>query len=537
MLTLEPIIPPLALWRVQGETNGYLLLRGGRSLLIDCPGSGLARLCQDCGLPVPDTILHTQVQEEHCREWQDLAAAAVYVPEAALEVAKRSPQFWADCRTCWPPSREWEDERGREKYGFSGCMTERPPAQPLNVCGALKPGELFRWQDLALEIVALPGSGRYAQGFFWRETGCLFCGDLVRAGGYLVNIYDLERCYGKPVGYEEIARSLQAVKALAPRWLLPSSGPLSENAVEDCARLLARIQWVFDPPRRRRGERRFRNFTPRRKFGRYAEVADRVYQSDDAGGNVILFVAPDGSGLMVDPDPCIWLPWQESQRAFQDDLDLLEKETGLKKIEMAFVTHYHGDHCECVPLLKERYGTSLAATPDVAKLMAQPEDFPYPARIPWYAFPFARLSTDIILPYGRQLVWRGAAFTPIHLPGHCWAHAGLICRWRGRRILCSGDVFQYGDGLISVPLPICYNDTAWPARGVAVSLRRMREARPDLILGGHSHACAGDVEAILDDFLACAEESEKLAQQMIVGDLGRAMTPPGYDAIRQKLPG
>ncbi|MCX7934174.1 MAG: MBL fold metallo-hydrolase, partial [Planctomycetota bacterium] len=503
MLTLEPLFPPLGLWRVQGETNGYLLVRGGRSLLIDCPGPGLARLCQERGLPVPDTILHTQVQEEHCREWEDLAAAEVYVPEAAVEVARRSSQFWAACRTFWPPSREWESERGREKYGFGGCTTERPPAQPLRVCGALRPGEAFRWQSIALEVLALPGSGRYAQGFFWRETGCLFCGDLLRAGGYLVNFYDLERCYGKPFGYTELISSLQAVKALAPRWLLPSTGPVSENTVEDCERLLARVQWVFAPPQRRSGERRYRNFASRRKIGRYVEVAEGVYQSDNAG-NVILFVAPDGNGLMVDPDPCIWLPWEESQRAFQADLDLLEKETGLKKVDLAFATHYHGDHCECAPLLKERYGTAFAATPDVAMLLARPEDFPYPALLPWYAFPFARLEADFVLPYDRPLAWSGATFTPIHLPGHCWAHAGLVCVWRGQRILCSGDVFQYGDGPISVPLPICYSDSAWPERGVAVALRRMREARSDLILGGHSHACAGDVDAILADFLACA---------------------------------
>jgi len=534
MLKLEPLIPTLNLWQLQGETNGYLLVRGKRSLLIDCPGPGLPRLCQERKLPIPDVVLHTHVQEEHCREWQDLAAAEVYAPEAAVDIAKRSPQFWEECRTFWPPSRAWEEERGREKYGFCGCMTERPPAQPLHICGSLKAGDVFQWQDVILEIVALPGSGRYAQGFFWREADCLFCGDLLAAGGFLANLYDLERCYGKPLGYEELASSLQTVKKIRPRLLLPSSGPISEKPVEDCDQLMARIQWVFSPPRRRNGECGLRNFQPRRKFGRYVEVADGVYQNDNYG-NVILFVASDGAGLMVDPDPCIWEPWEASQRAFEGDLDLLERETGLKNIEMAFVTHYHGDHCECAPLLKKRYGTLLAATPDVAMLLERPDDFPYPARLPWYAFPFSNLLTDIRLPYGQPLRWRDASFTPIHLPGHCWAHSGLICLWRGRRIVCSGDVFQYGGGPIEMPLPICYSDTAWPERGSAIAFRRMRDIKPDIILGGHSHAYAGDVDAILADFISCAEESEQMARQMVIGDLCAAMTPPGYDSIRARL--
>ena len=520
-------------WKITADTNGYLLVRGTQSLLIDCPCTSLVSDLAAAGLPAPEIILHTQVQEEHCREWAAFPDARVVVYSESVDVARHADAFFRDTATVWPPSREW-DSRGEEKYGIGGCTTERIPRQPLHVAEVLEPGQLFHWHDIELEVLALPGSGKRALGFFWRQQQALFSGDLLQAGGYLVNCYDLERSYGGVAGYAQLRDSLATVAALQPALVLPSSGALLDEPLRDIALLEQRIAWVWSPPVLRANETAAAiNYPPRREFGRYREILPGLLQNTNSG-NIILFVNDDGAGLMIDPDPCVWLSWEENCREMHADLDLLERETGLQRVEMALLTHYHGDHVQYCNLLRERYGSDIRATPDVAALLAQPEAYPYPCLLDWYGFPFTHLQVDTLLGYDQRFCWHDVTITPVHTPGHCYAHAAFMLDWQGTKIACCGDAFQYGQGPMLLGMPILYNDTAWPERGSIATYRALAQWRPALLLGGHSHCCYDADGTIIADWIAAAEASQRLAEAMLpAGQLPQAMTPPGYDALRE----
>ena len=532
IITLHLLRPDL--WQVRGATNGYLLVRGDASLLIDCPAAEVAPALREAGLPLPATVCHTHVQEEHCREWDGFAGAAVYVPAGSDEVARRTDAYFSACATVWPPDRQW-DTLGAEPYGIAGCPTERPPQMPLAVTGALAPDTPFTWQDITFDIIPLPGHGKHAIGLYWRDAGLLFSGDLLRAGGYLVNFYDLERSYGHPTGYRELLRSLQRVQTLAPAALLPATGPLIDHPAADCAALRARLDARFNlPSRRAETPPAITNFAPRREFGRYREVLPGLYQNTNYG-NVILYVDAEGRGCLVDPDICVWESWEANCRAMHADLDLLERETGLRRIELALITHYHGDHVQYANLLRARYGTEIATTPDIARVLETPAHFRYPCVLDWYGFPFDHLCVDRRLVYEEVFRWHDVPITPLHLPGHCYAHAGYAIPWQGQQTVCAGDVLQYGAGPIGVGLPVLYNDTAWPDRGILVSLRRIAAAAPDWVLGGHSHAFHED-GAILTDWIAATEDALGATRNLSPdGDLLCAMTPPGYDAKRPAI--
>ncbi len=534
--TFHPLDALHGVWHFQADTNGYLIVRNGQSLLIDCPGELTPELLQAHGLPAPQLILHPHVQDEHCQEWQAWPEVPVYVAADSVEVARRSAAFIQACSTIWPPSREWE-LRGEESYGVAGCTTERPPEQPLAVAGTLTPGTAFTWQDITLEILALPGSGKRALGFFWREAGLLFAGDLLHAGGFLVNFYDLERSYGIPSGYDQLFASLDLVAQCAPRMLCPSTGPVSADPLGDCARLRTRCQALLSPtPRRTTDRYALTNFSPRREFGRYREVLLGLYQNTNFG-NIVLYVDGDGRGVIVDPDPCVWSTWEDNCRDVHADLDLLERETGLRCIDRALITHYHGDHVQYCDLLRARYGTRICATPDVAAVMERPADYRYPCTIDWYGFPFAQIDVDEVLAYETPFAWGETSITPLHTPGHCFAHTGFLIPWHGHRTLCTGDTLQYGQGPMAQGLPVLYNDTAWPDRGLRATYARLCALRPDLVLGGHSHAFFDADGSILRDLAAVAREAESRAAALVPpgGDLCRMMTPPGYDAKRPSL--
>lgn len=514
------------LWLIASETNGYLIAENGRTLLIDCPEIEIP--LNRYSLETPEVILHTHVQEEHCREWLAFPHATVYVPAKTTDIALNSPRFIAESRTVWNKNREWTT-RGEEKYGIAGCVTERPPAKRLNVRGELVPGNIFEWENNHFEIIALPGHGKRSIGLFWRERKILFAGDLLRQGGFLVNIYDQERAYGTVSGYAQLRQSLRQVLQISPKLILPSTGPIIDAPYADIQALLTRLKWI-------KGASECEstlNFPPLREIGRWRELRHGIFQSNNFG-NIIVFIDKNGHGLLLDPDPCIWLDWDTSCREVHADFDMLEHQAGLKTIDYLLITHYHGDHVQFAPLLRERYGAKLAATPDVAAILKYPQKFRYPCTLDWYEFPFATLDSDVMLEYDKPLLWCGKAVTPIHTPGHCYAHTGFLLEWNGDKIACVGDALSYGSGPVRISWPIVYNDIAWPDSSLLITLRKLAEYNPSLILCGHSHAFKDSNVDIIEKFISAYERAEQLAAAMLHdGKLMSAMTPPGYNCKKR----
>lgn len=484
--------------------------------MIDCPA--------DAKLTVkPEIILHTHVQAEHCMEWECCPEAEVFVPAGTADIALRSDKFFEDCNTVWPEDRAW-DTRGEEKYGIAGAVTERPSEKPLNVKGELIPGKTFQWQGNNFDIIALPGHNKRAIGILWREQNVLFSGDLIRKGGYLVNIYDQERSYGLVSGYSQMRDSLNKVTELSPSLVLPATGPVIDQPEADITALLRRIDWIREPA----GGGEMINFKPLRKFGRWNEVRPGVYQNNNCG-NTIVFIDDSGHGIVIDPDPCIWLNWESSCRSVNRDYDLLEQKAGLKTLDFQLITHYHGDHVQFCKLLKERYNAQIATTPDIAVLLRRN---PLPCCLAWYGFPFSELETDIMLEYDQPFNWNGGAVTPVHTPGHCFAHAGYAMECKNERIVCTGDALMYGTGEIRANWPIVYNDTACPERSTLVTLRKLAAIKPELILGGHSHAFEDPDGKIIQQFIAAYEQAElKMSEMLHDKDMQRAMTPPGFNKL------
>ncbi len=514
------------------ETNGYLITRNGRSLLVDCPCTDMAERIAARGLPRPEVILHTQVQEEHCREWASLGDARVYVHSGSEEIARRTEQFFKDCRTVWGLDRQWgPDDRGMEKYGIGGCVTERPPQQPLNVAGVLKPGEIFRWQDVELEVLALPGSGKRSIGLYWRQKGILFSGDLFAAGGYLVNLYDIERGYGLYNGWQELFASLDKVAALDPKLGCPSTGPVTHQPGGDCRTMRVRLRQAMRPTWR--GLVRRPQKAPLRDLGILRQHSEGIFQSNN-GGTIALFIDKQGRGLIVDPDICVWFDWATNCGLMNQSLNLLEKEAGLKTIDWALITHYHGDHMEYAPLLRERYGTKVMTSGPVADVLERPRDYGYPCVLDWYNFPYNSLKVDRRLRYGEVLDWHGTPVEVFHAPGHCWAHAAYCLPWEGKIVACTGDTFMYGGGGIAHGFPITWSDTAWPQRSPLSTYQKFAQLKIDLYLGGHGAYCYDADHSVPGEWILAIEEAIELARTAVYGDLQKAMTPPGYDARRPK---
>jgi glyoxylase-like metal-dependent hydrolase (beta-lactamase superfamily II) len=513
-----------------GENTSHVVVRGGRSLLIDCHDPYMDRWLSRRGLPRPDLILHTQVQPEHCREGEAFPEARILVHEALVELASDRAAYERAAHTLWQNPAEWHTVLGREKYSVAGSITVFPPEKPLKLGGTFRDGDRLTWQGLTLEVIPLPGHGREQVGFVLEQAGAplaVFTGDLLCDRARVVNLYDLETHYGGST-----LGALPAVlRGLAERPVeryFPATGPAIPDGPTQARELADAIDAFQQASGWQSGD-----FTPAPqpdypRVGRYRQLHRGIYQIDNLG-NCILLIDNQGYGLMFDPAPC---DYESPSRvaAFHADLDLFERKHGLRTVDLALITHIHGDHYDLAPELKKRYpACRIGALDLVARVIEAPWNYPYAALLPWYNLGFDHVAMDVVLREDDVFLWHDVAIQFLHLPGHCYCHAGYVVEFNGLRLAITGDTIQTrgeAGGLGSI---ICANHSVPDeTSGILKAYRQLAGRGIDLNLGGHgSHF--GECEANYTESLRRIEYALPHLRRLVPGgDLDTACVRPGY---------
>ena len=195
---------------------------------------------------------------------------------------------------------------------------------------------------------------------------------------------------------------------------------------------------------------------------------------------------------MVDPGPCDFES-PDRTASFHRDLDLFEREYGLKHIDTALVTHFHGDHYDMAPELQRRYaGCRIAALDLVARVIESPREYNYSALLPWYNLGFERVAVDDVLNTTALYHWHDVAIRSIHLPGHCYCHAAHLLTYHGLRIALTGDTIQSRGDSDGLGFIISNYSVPDEHSGILKAYRQMVNEPVDLNIGGHgSHLDAG----------------------------------------------
>ena len=209
----------------------------------------------------------------------------------------------------------------------------------MKVAGTFREGERLTWQDLVLEVISLPGHSRHHVGFVLELNGkplAIFTGDLLCHPAKLVNMYDLESNYGGTT----LATLPAVLRDLAQRPVqlyFPATGPALPDGPAQALELADAIESYQQALNWQSGE-----FTPAPqpdypRVGRYRQLHKGIYQIDNFG-NCILLIDEQGRGLMFDPGPC---DFESPTRVadFHRDLDLFERECGLKTIDATSPLH------------------------------------------------------------------------------------------------------------------------------------------------------------------------------------------------------
>ena len=416
--------------------------------------------------------------------------------------------------------------RGRERYGVAGSVTHRPPAVPIAVSGSLRPGEDVAFGRLHFRVFALPAHSPYAVGLLLTVGGQLravFCGDLYRDPGVLVNLYDLERGYGVDA-LPEVPGMLRRLAALGCPMVCPATGPAMADGDRRALALATRIDaWLAAltwESGRFRGVDNLVPSDPERhpRIGRWCRRAPGIYQMDQYG-NAILLIDGRGRGLMVDPGPCGYgVP--DRAGAFHDDLARFERDCGLRTIDLALITHPHGDHYDMVPELRRRYSACrVGAWGAVAQVIENPSAWPYAALLPWYGLGLDRIPVDLVLRRDTPFDWHGTAIASAWLPGHCRLHAGYFCRFNGLNLAFTGDAIQERGRAATWSFIWSNDPPPTDELGLVAAYRTAARFPTDLNLGGHSSWFTGCAELYAESVARMEHALPFLAAVVPDGDL------------------
>jgi len=463
--------------------NCHLLVSEGNSLLINCLEGLTPAEIERAGYPVPGEIWHTQVDNRLAAEGNFFADAAIRLPREFAEVAAASPEYWKEAHATWDHPERWMEELGRQAYGIAGSNILQPLEKPLTAFHTFARGEMLSWRHFTFEVLDFSVRQFYAVGFALRldrKVIALFCGELVDGNGNLPDAHGFEADYSGPP-WKHISSTIRMAAARKPQWLFSAIGKPSGEATALLDQLADRIESYLHS-RITEGEPTAP--TPPR-FERYHDHGESVYQMAVNYGNVILLVDRDGHGLMIDPGPCDFENPTRSQD-FIEDLEKFESLAGLKTIDLVLVTHFHGDHYDLWPLVKDRYaGCRLAAWLPVADILRSPKSYPYACLMPWYDLGWTDCPVDVEMTRQQPLVWHDTPIHTVYLPGHCLAHAGYWLDWGTRRILFSGDSIQTRGGVDDLQLLMSNHSVPGTSEGHSTAYQNVIPLDITLNLGGH----------------------------------------------------
>jgi glyoxylase-like metal-dependent hydrolase (beta-lactamase superfamily II) len=191
------------------------------------------------------------------------------------------------------------------------------------------------------------------------------------------------------------------------------------------------------------------------------------------------------------------------------------KAHGVKKVELALLTHHHRDGCAAAAEFLAAGVAVRAPRASAEWLLPGPvrkywqESLPLRgSRTAYLVVPVGLEGVDCSLKDGQTLAWRGWQLEVLATPGHSHDHVAYLARkGKGGQLLAfCGDAFASAGKLWT---PYTTDWDHWTDAGLvptAKSLRRLAARKPAVLLPAHGPVLAKDTVAALEKTAANVEE-------------------------------
>jgi glyoxylase-like metal-dependent hydrolase (beta-lactamase superfamily II) len=460
---------------------------GAASVLVNCHDTQLSSAIARLNLPQPTLTLATHIDSPLSLQGQAFPAVPCRVPLGHLLMAQNPAAMLAQAATTWAHPESWDTDLGKERWGIAGSRKYDPPSHPIPTATPITPADsIYIDSQTQLQPFSLPFCDQDSLGYrlvHQNKTLALFTGDAIQSPGKLVQVYSLETKYGF-INFKQAIQTLDILAAENCDLLFPSRGPAITNGRQAIADLKRAIQdfitastwrsaWFKSEPRPE---------TP--IVDGFQQRAPGVYQMKQYGNGIVL-IDPAGHGLIVDPGPCDFTD-PNRIKDFHRHLDLLHAHAGLRHIDTILITHFHGDHVDLVHEVKARYpGAKTCAWAPVARVIENPNHYPYACLLPWYNLPQKSTPCDHAITRDHPLIWHGRPITPVYTPGHARAHAAYLIDFADHRIAITGDSIQTNGELAGLQCAPCNDSVLAGDSSIDISYRNLINQGITLNLGGH----------------------------------------------------
>jgi glyoxylase-like metal-dependent hydrolase (beta-lactamase superfamily II) len=465
--------------------NVYVIKKGRRALLIDCGDGSVAEELPSISVDRAEIAFITHHHRDQCQGADKLMdrGCRIFVPEHERPLFEDAESFWL--------SRQVYDN-------YNDRSTTNSTVSNIPVDSSLEDYETVEWNGYVFCVIPTPGHTLGSVSIVALIDGkkWVFCGDVMRDGGRLHKLYDLQPSYGGWEGVDQLYVSAKAIQKEIPDTICPSHGKVINDPGHSLDRLLTNLRdwygWckegflsILDKEYYPFGNPHFpSDFTPHR-------LSEHLIAFPNACCTFYAVLADSGEAFFIDYGAAGWShfwshltfrePW-ETQRFVEHSINELKEQYGMKKIEVVMPSHYHDDHVHGMPHLIKHYGTEVWAISEIADVLENPQNYAlmclYNKKIP-----VARR-----LAKGEIFTWRGFEFKVWHYPGQTEHHQLCLLKIDGKNVLFVGDSLlpggPEGDVLVSPLIFRNYHryDSHRECSDLLVTLK------PDLIAPGHGPA-------------------------------------------------
>ena len=487
------------LFRWTDTCNVYVLRDGDAAMLINLgDGSVLPRLA-DIGVTQVEWAVFTDHHRENCQgaEQLDRLVTKVAVPTAERELFETPAEF-----------RKWYPKLG-DRYSVHGASYVRPPRLPVAVDQGLDPDQVFSWHGYQLRCLATPGHSvggmtylRSSKSGTWAFTG-----GIIHDGAKMTNWFDTEWDYGFGKGIDVLTESVASVLARKPEVLLPSQGPVIQNAQDQLRQYGRRLtqfreRYVRGYPVFDRTESKRDPISRPTKVPLLNQVTAHLYKLNHSmqGKNFSIIISDSGHGLVLD---CGLFP----EQTLEEIVVGMREHLGLKQIDAVWISHMHGDHFLLGKVLKEKYGAEAWTLDRIVDRCEHPRRYDYAALINTYGDGFDGMKIDRPIREGEVVKWEGYRIHVDWMPGQTEFGCCLWLELDGQRIAFTGDNLFGSPSDISQDGHECVvaRNSGIFEEGYLYAGEYLQKLQPDLMMGGHSYVMPRP-KAFVDRYTKWARE-------------------------------
>jgi glyoxylase-like metal-dependent hydrolase (beta-lactamase superfamily II) len=477
--------------RFRDMCNVYVLRSGGDAVLIDFGSGAVLDELDSLGV---DRVTDVLVTHHHRDQVQGLARAVehgarVWVPPMERELVEDVDRHWA--------GRQVDNDYDLRQDRFS--LLDQVP-----VAGTVAEYRTTRYGDWDVFALPTPGHTMGSVSYLVEAEGrrVAFTGDLVYGGGKVWSLAATQWTYTGVEGQASTIVSCDVLARREPGVLLPSHGEPIQDPVEALALARSRLRELL--------ELRFvepwdldawvqRPWDP---------ISRHLLRNRTSFAHSYALLSESGAALLIDwgYDLTTGTPLGSQRfgrRPLLASLDVLRRDYGVERVEVAVTTHYHDDHVAGLNLLRDVEGTEVWSPENVAPVLEDPSRYDLPCL--W----FDPIRVDRVLALESAVQWREYELTAYPLPGHTLYAAAIAFEVDGRRVLATGD--QQADD----PVVLNYQyRNRFRIDDYVASADLYRRLRPDVIVSGHWKPREVD-DAYLDQLAAYGRRVAELHRELL----------------------